>query len=499
MIYILSIFIGLGAGAFWHFNQVKNQMENADGLSEKLLSDAKESIAKEKSEFQKRIKEKKEGFEETLKDERTRSEERIAVIDKREKFIEQREEGAQKKREESQKYFDAYQKNLADFQASKTMALDALLKKVGLSHEKAREELEKEYERTMTLDKEKRMAYYLDYITDTVDEVAKDLTTGILQQYTQRNAQKMHFDLIACKKDVWEKQRDNLALIEKISEVEFEYHEEDQGIFVSHFNLVRRAIAHEALFHILKKKLFDEKNIKFELKKASDKIHGEMMQRGRDAFKVVGIPDGKYPDELIKLTGRMYFRTSYGQNVLEHSIEVAFFAAMFAARLGLNIQTAKEGGLFHDIGKAIDQETEGSHDALSKQILEEYGATWEVTHAAWTHHDAIPMETLEARVVQAADALSATRPGARAESGQQVAERISMLETKAYAVKGVMRAYALSAGRELRTIFDPEKIDDTHMLQAVKDLAMNIEQEGGYPGKVMVHGVRELKIVEKTR
>ena len=499
MIYFFSIIIGLGVGIFWHLSQAKNQMKNADDLGDKIISDAKTSITKEKNEFQKKIQEKKESFEQALKDERKRSEERIAAIEKREKFIEQREESAQKKREESQKEFDAYQKNLTDFQASKNQALEALLKKVGFSHEKAKEELEKEYERIMNLDREKRITYYIDYISDTVDEVAKEMTTGILQQYTQRNAQKMHFDLIPCKKDMWEKQRENLALIEKISEVEFEYHEEDQGIFVSHFNLVRRAIAHEALFFILKKKLFDEKNIKFELKKASDKIHAEMMQRGRDAFKVVGIPEGKYPDELVKLTGRMYFRTSYGQNVLEHSIEVAFFAGMFAARLGLDIQTAKEGGLFHDIGKAIDQETEGSHDLLSKQILEEYGATWEVTHAAWTHHDAIPMETLEARVVQAADALSATRPGARAESGQQVAERISMLETKAYAVKGVMKAYALSAGRELRTIFDPEKIDDAHMTEAIKELAMNIEQEGGYPGKVMVHGVRELKIVEKTR
>jgi ribonuclease Y len=323
---------------------------------------------------------------------------------------------------------------------------------------------------------------------------AADLIHFCIFRYTRKNAKRAGAEPLRISPVIWEKNQEVFALVAEVSGVEYVYDEKEKQLYVKHYNLVRKAIAFQALKHMVKKKKFSAQQAKLSLKQSSDRVHKHMMELGENVFKLLKINDPMFPPELKKLVGRMYYRTSYGQNILEHSIEVAYFSQMMAAELGLDIRVAKIAGLLHDLGKAIDQDTDEPHDLLTKKILEEYNIPYDIVHAAWNHHDAIPMETLEARIVQAADAFSAARPGARREATDDFAERVSMLEEKATAYSEVRKAYVIQAGREVRTLFDPHKVDDARMKVIVAELAQSIEEEGGYPGQIMVHGIRELRI-----
>lgn len=339
--------------------------------------------------------------------------------------------------------------------------------------------------------------FQVKFLLDSKDRLVQEATDLIhfsIFKYTRKNAKRAVVEPIHLSPTLWEKNQAVFTIVAEISGVEYVYDEEQKQLYVKHYNLVRKAIAFQALKHMIKKKSFSEQQAKTALKQASDRVHRHMMELGENVFALLKITDPMFPPELKKLVGRMYYRTSYGQNILEHSIEVAYFSQILAAELGLDVYVAKVAGLLHDLGKAIDQDTEEPHDLLTKKILEQYNIPYDIVHAAWNHHDAIPMETLEARIVQAADAFSAARPGARREATDDFAERIHMLEEKAYSYSEVRKAYVIQAGREVRTLFDPHKVDDVRMKVIVAELAQSIEEEGGYPGQIMVHGIRELRI-----
>lgn len=180
-------------------------------------------------------------------------------------------------------------------------------------------------------------------------------------------------------------------------------------------------------------------------------------------------------------------------------MEVGYFARLLASEIGANTEVAFLGGFFHDIGKAIDQEVGGSHDVLSKEILEKYNFSWEITHAAWTHHNAIPQETVEARIVQAADAISASRPGARAESLERYLTKIHDLQDTAFSFEGVKKAFAINAGRELRVLVEPEKVSDQRVPVLASEIAAKVQEKGGYPGKIKIVTVRTTKATEYAK
>ena len=219
-----------------------------------------------------------------------------------------------------------------------------------------------------------------------------------------------------------------------------------------------------------------------------------LFKEGVRAAEIVGIE--KRDRELMVLIGRMKYRTSYGQNILYHSIEIAFFCEMLADAIGADSHVAKMAGFYHDIGKAIDQEVGEPHDYLSKQILEKFDYPWEIVHAAWTHHDAEPPETIEAQLVKAADALSGSRPGARTESAESYYERVQALEGLALDLTGVKKAYAVSGAREIRTFLDEDQIRDSEMPELAKKLAGEIEEQLTYPGKIKVNLIRILNAIE---
>jgi len=233
------------------------------------------------------------------------------------------------------------------------------------------------------------------------------------------------------------------------------------------------------------------------VEEAKQDLNKRMQELGDEAVMEVGIYD--FPEEIIQVLGRLHFRTSYGQNVLTHSIEMAHIAKMIAGELGLDAEIAKKAALVHDIGKAIDHEVEGTHVDIGRKILKKYKIDDRIIQAMESHHDEYPYAIPEAFVVGVADILSAGRPGSRRESIENYVKRLEDLEEIANNFKGVNRSYALSAGRELRVFIIPEQIDDFGALQLARDIAKKIESEVKYPGEIKVNVIREMRAVEYAK
>jgi len=273
--------------------------------------------------------------------------------------------------------------------------------------------------------------------------------------------------------------------------------ETPEAVVISGFDPLRRHIAKVALERLMKDGRIHPTRVEEEVEKVEQEIDQQIKEAGEAAVFDVGIV-GSNP-KLIQLLGRLKFRTSFGQNVLLHSIEVAHLAGALAAEVGANIAVAKKAGLFHDIGKALDHQVEGSHVDIGMRVLEKFGAEKEVINAMKSHHEQYPYEIIEAVLVQAADAISAARPGARKDSLENYLKRIAELENVVNSFEGIEKSYAIQAGREIRVFVNPKEISDVDAEKLAKDIAGRVEEELRYPGEIKVTLVRENRFVEYAR
>jgi len=289
----------------------------------------------------------------------------------------------------------------------------------------------------------------------------------------------------------------NIRSLERLAGVEIVVDETPEAVIISGFDPLRRHIAKVALERLIKDGRIHPARVEEEVAKVQSEIEDQMKEAGEAAVYELGIV-GLDP-KLIQLLGRLKFRTSYGQNVLMHSIEVAYLASALAAEIGVDASIAKKAGLFHDIGKALDHQVEGSHVEIGIRILEKFGNEKEVIDAMKSHHEDYPYESVEAILVQTADAISASRPGARKDTLENYLKRIGELETLASSFEGIEKAYAIQAGREIRVFVKPEKIDDVNAQKMAKEIANRIEGELHYPGEIKVTLVRENRFVEYAK
>ncbi len=289
----------------------------------------------------------------------------------------------------------------------------------------------------------------------------------------------------------------NIRALERETGAEFIIDETPGTIVVSCFDPVRREIARLALEKLVKDGRIQPAKIEEKVEEAKSEINKTIGEKGEEAAYEVGVYN--LPKEIIQLLGRLYFRTSYGQNVLNHSIECAHLSAMMAAELGVNVEVAKLGALLHDLGKAVDQEVGGKHVELGQRILKKFGIAEEVIKAMEAHHGEYPFSSPESYIVAAADAISGARPGARRDTLENYLKRLGDLEKIATAFEGVKSAYAVSAGRELRIFVVPEKIDDFGALELARNIAIKIQSELKYPGEIKVNVIRELRAVEYAK
>ena len=338
--------------------------------------------------------------------------------------------------------------------------------------------------------------------TGEIEKKSLDIMTTAIQRYSRSHVSEVtttifHLENEDLKGKIIGREGRNIKALERLTGAELVVDEAPDYIVISSFDPTRREIARLALEKLIKDGRIQPSKIEEKVEEAKQELNKRITEIGDETVYEVGIYD--LPKEIIQLLGRLHFRTSYGQNVLVHSIEAAHLAAMMASELGLNVEVAKKAALLHDIGKAIDHEVVGNHVELGQKILKKYGINEDVIKAMESHHEDYPFATSEAFIVAAADALSAARPGARRESLENYLKRLQELEKIATGFGGVKNAYAIAAGRELRIFVVPEKIDDFGAYQLAKDVAAKIESELKYPGEIKVNVIRETRAVEYAR
>lgn len=331
---------------------------------------------------------------------------------------------------------------------------------------------------------------------------AKDILTNTIYRLANTNVSQfttstVEIDDPELKGKIIGKEGRNIKTFERLAGVELLVDEVPQGIVISCFDAVRRAIAKNALELLIKDGRIQPAKIEECIDKAKREIGQFIVKKGEEAVMVCGLLS--IPDQLVPLIGRLYFRTSYGQNVLDHSIEMAHIAGMLAEELGADVHVAKAGALLHDIGKAVDHEIQGTHVEIGRKILAKYGIDERVILAMQSHHEEYPYETLESVIVQVADAISGGRPGARRDTVDRYIKRLEDLEAIALAFTGIERVYALQAGREIRVFVTPALVNDLQARDLARSIALRVEQELRFPGEIKISVIRESKVIDFAR
>jgi ribonuclease Y len=496
---IFGALLGGVLGAFISNVTIKNRKHEIEFKSSRILQAAKEKIIKieeELKDFELQVKRRTQSLE-------LSSQENFESLNKRLELKEVALAKREQKNAERISALESVESEVSSFkiqQAQKREQLEnGLTDRAGITIGEAKEELKNSLEYEFKPFLEQTANKITENTKDNANKEAIHQLKAIMQKYAEPSSVD-HLDKTfkvtknAIIGKIIGRGAKNLVYLEEKTGADIIFEDDKDIITVSCFNLVIQETVRMTLQKLMREPVINPEVIDRVYDQCFAELNKELVKIGNQAADIIGI-ENRDP-ELMTLVGRLKYRTSYGQNILFHSLEIAYFSALMAAEIGADVEVAKLGGFFHDIGKAIDQEVTGSHDYLGKEILEKFGYSWEVVHAAWTHHDAIPIETVEAQLVKAADAISAGRPGARTESAQMYVERIQGLEKIALSTDGVRKAFALSAGRELRTIIDEQKIKDEDMQAVADKMAQEIESTLAYPGKIKVNLIRTVEAVD---
>lgn len=383
-----------------------------------------------------------------------------------------------------------------------TMRTGELARVAGLTRDEAKNELlkvvEKEFEEDLRIRMQK--------LETQSEEKLKERASEILSTAIQRLATSVSGELTATsvalsgddvKGKIIGKEGRNIKAFERATGVEVIVDDTPGSITLSSFDPVRRAVAKLALENLIADGRIQPAKIEEFVEKAKNEVNKIIKEKGEQAAFECGVFN--LDPKLLSILGRLHFRTSYGQNVLEHSIEMAHLAGMIAEELGANVAVAKAGALLHDIGKALDHEVSGTHVEIGRRILQKFNVSEEIIKAMQAHHGEYPYETIESVIVQTADAISGGRPGARRDTVEHYLKRLEELEAIANSFEGVEKAYALQAGREIRVFVLPEKIGDLEAKKMARDIALRVESELKYPGEIKVNVIREQRAIEFAR
>ncbi len=379
---------------------------------------------------------------------------------------------------------------------------DALEKIARMSQEEAKNELLKNIERNAEADLLARLQKLENNGVETLEAKARDILAMSIQRLASSVAADVMSTNVAIPNDeikgkIIGKEGRNIKAFERMTGVEVIVDDTPGAITISSFDPVRRHVAKQALEELIRDGRIQPAKIEKIVEEAQANINKTIKEKGEQAAYECGVI-GLDP-RILLILGRLHFRTSYGQNVLQHSIEMSHIAGMIAEELGANVAVAKAGALLHDIGKALDHEVAGTHVEIGRRILQKFGASEDIVKAMQAHHEEYPYETVESRIVQTADAISGARPGARRDSIENYLKRLGDLEAIANGFKGVEKSYALQAGREIRIFVKPEDVTDLEAKNIAREIALKIEKDLKYPGEIKVTIIRETRVIEFAR
>src|SRR3989338_6627710 len=414
-----------------------------------------------------------------------------------EKLAELKEE--EKKKKQKVEEIKRIQEKVLNTEAEKRAELEKVAQ---LSETEAKEELLREIEKKYEEDLMVRIQKLENGNQEKLENRAKDILATSIQRLAASTASELMTTVVTIsnneiKGKIIGKEGRNIRAFERASGVELIVDDTPGSIVISSFDPIRRQVASLALENLILDGRIQPAKIEELVEKAKEEINKIIKEKGEQAVYECGILN--FDPRIIAIIGRLYFRTSYGQNVLQHSIEMAHIAGMLAEELGADVAIAKAGALVHDIGKALDHEVQGTHVEIGIRILQKFGADERIITAMKSHHEDYPYETIEAVIVQTADAISGGRPGARRDSVENYLKRLKELETLVNSFPAVEKSYALQAGREIRIFVTPEKITDAEAKLMARDIAMKIEQELKYPGEIKVTLIRETRVIEYAR
>ena len=470
---------------------INEAIKSAESKKREALVEAKEEILQARNEYEREVKE------------------RRADLQKQERRLQQKEENLDRKTENMEKKEETLQTKLTQLDAAreevetvKKTQLEVLERISGFTAEEAKHYLISQIEADVTHEAAMKVKEIESRYKEEADTKAREILSLAIQRCAADHVAEATVSVVPLPNDEMKgriigREGRNIRTLETMTGVDLIIDDTPEAITVSCFDPVRREIARIALEKLIQDGRIHPTRIEEMVEKAKREVDATIKAEGERAIFETNV-HGLHP-ELVKLLGRMKYRTSYGQNVLNHSIEVSHLAGLLAAEIGANVAEAKRAGLLHDLGKSIDHEVEGSHVQIGVELARKYRENENVVHAIEAHHNDVEPRTIVACLVQAADAISAARPGARRENLENYIKRLEKLEEVTSSFPGVEKSFAIQAGREVRIMVKPDQVSEDQMVLLVRDIAKKIEDELEYPGQIKVNMIRETKVVDYAK
>ena len=504
--FLISAVIGVVVGMIMRKKIAESKIESAEKEAKRLIDLAKveaenlkkEEIIKAKEEIMNNRKE----LDQEIKERRSEIQKQESRMIQKEENLDKRSDNLEKKEKGLDKEYESVENQKKEVNELYEKQVQELQRIASLTREEAKKQLLTEMEKEITTEKAKLIRDLNQKSKEEASKNAKEIITYAVQKCAADHTSETTVSIVALPSDDMKGRiigRDgrNIKALETLTGIDLIIDDTPEAVILSGFDPLRREVARIALEKLIDDGRIHPAKIEEMVEKAKEELNNIIKEEGERAVLETGV-NNLHPD-IIKLLGKLKYRTSYGQNVLSHSIEVSNLARIMAEELGLDAKRARRAGLLHDIGKALDHDMEGTHVQIGVDILKKYKENPLIINAVEAHHGDVEPETMEAVLVQAADAISASRPGARRETLEAYIKRLESLEAIADSFDGVEKSFAIQAGREVRIIVKPDKISDDQMTVLARDVSKRIEDEMEYPGQIKVNIIREKRVVDYAK